>query len=86
MPQNVRVHVLVHKRASEAHKRVDNASFLTVINLFVPGRDQSAAEQSNNLVEGHPPFKPLYRLSSHLRLNAFVIQRVGWLCMPGINI
>ena len=26
-----------------------------IMDLFVAGRDQSAADQSNNLAEGHPP-------------------------------
>jgi hypothetical protein len=30
-------------------------SLSELINLFVAGRDQSAADQPNNLAEGHPP-------------------------------
>ena len=29
------------------------------MDLFVAGRDQSAADQPNNLAEGHSPFQPL---------------------------
>jgi len=32
------------------------------MDLFVAGRDQSAADQPNNLAEGHPPLQPLYNL------------------------
>jgi hypothetical protein len=28
---------------------------VTIMDLFVAGRDQSAADQPNNLAEGHPP-------------------------------
>jgi len=30
------------------------------MDLFVAGRDQSAADQPNNLAEGHPQLWPLY--------------------------
>ena len=30
-----------------------------LLDLFVAGRDQSAADQPNNLAEGHPPLQPL---------------------------
>jgi hypothetical protein len=30
-----------------------------LMELFVAGRDQSAADQPNNLAEGHPPLQPL---------------------------
>jgi hypothetical protein len=29
-----------------------------LMDLFVAGRDQSAADQPNNLAEGHPPLYP----------------------------
>jgi hypothetical protein len=29
--------------------------FFFFLDLFVAGRDQSAADQPNNLAEGHPP-------------------------------
>jgi hypothetical protein len=45
---------LVHNFLSQQNNR--HILFLSeLIDLFVAGRDQSAADQPNNLAEGHPP-------------------------------
>jgi hypothetical protein len=45
---------LVHDFLSQQNNRL--LLFLSeLIDLFVAGRDQSAADQPNNLAEGHPP-------------------------------
>jgi hypothetical protein len=45
---------LVHDFLSQQNNRP--FLFLSeLMDLFVAGRDQSAAEQPNNLAEGHPP-------------------------------
>jgi len=41
---------LVHNVLSQQNTRL-----FELTNLFVAGRDQSAADQPNNLAEGHPP-------------------------------
>ena len=47
---------LVHDFLSQQNNRLFLfLSELMVMDLFVAGRDQSAASQPNNLVEGHPP-------------------------------
>jgi hypothetical protein len=49
---------LVHDFLSQ----LNNTLFLflsELVDLFVAGRDQSAADQPNNLAEGHPPLQPL---------------------------
>jgi hypothetical protein len=49
---------LVHSFLSQQHIRL--CLFLSELkNLFVAGWDHSAADQPNNLAEGHPPLKPL---------------------------
>jgi hypothetical protein len=48
--------LLVHDFLSQQNNRLFLfLSELMVMDLFVAGRDQSAASQPNNLVEGHPP-------------------------------
>jgi hypothetical protein len=45
---------LVHDFLSQQNNRL--FLFLSeLMNLFVAGRDQSAADQPKNLAEGHPP-------------------------------
>jgi len=45
---------LVHDFLSQQNNRL--ILFLSeLMDLFVAGRDQSAADQPNNLAEGHPP-------------------------------
>jgi hypothetical protein len=45
---------LVHHFLSQQNNRL--FLFLSeLMDLFVAGRDQSAADQPNNLAEGHPP-------------------------------
>jgi hypothetical protein len=45
---------LVHDFLSQQNNNL--LLFLSeLMELFVAGRDQSAADQPNNLVEGHPP-------------------------------
>jgi len=45
---------LVHDFLSQLNNRL--FLFLSeLIDLYVAGRDQSAADQPNNLAEGHPP-------------------------------
>jgi len=47
---------LVHDFLSQRNNRL----FLSeLMDFFVAGRDQSAADQPNNLAEGHPPLQPL---------------------------
>jgi hypothetical protein len=36
-------------------KTIDFFFLSELMDLFVAGRDQSAADQPNNLAEGHPP-------------------------------
>jgi hypothetical protein len=46
---------LVHDFLSQKNNRT--FLFLSeLMDLFVAGRDQSAADQPNNLAEGHPPW------------------------------
>jgi hypothetical protein len=42
---------LVHNFLSQQNTRL--------MDLFLAGRDQSAADQPNNLADGHPPLLPL---------------------------
>jgi len=44
---------LVHDFLSQQNNR--NLFLSELMDLFVAGRDQSAADQPNNLAEGHPP-------------------------------
>jgi len=45
---------LVHDFLSQQNNKI--FLFLSeLMDLFVAGRDQSAADQPNNLTEGHPP-------------------------------
>jgi hypothetical protein len=44
---------LVHDFLSQQNTRLF-FFFLSFMDLFVAGRDQSAADQPNNLAEGHP--------------------------------
>ena len=46
----LQIYQLVHDFLSQQNNRL----FL-FLSLFVAGRDQSAADQPNNLAEGHPP-------------------------------
>jgi hypothetical protein len=46
---------LVHDFLSQQNNRLF-LIFTELIDLFVAGRDQSAADQPYNLAEGHPPF------------------------------
>ena len=49
---------LVHDFLSQQYTRL--FLFLSqLMELFAAGRDQSAADQPNNLAEGHPPLKPI---------------------------
>jgi hypothetical protein len=45
---------LVHDFLSQQNNRLFLFLF-ELMDLFVAGRDQSAADQPNNLAEGHPP-------------------------------
>jgi hypothetical protein len=60
---------LVHNSLSQQNKRL----FLylsELMDLFVAGRDQSAADQPNNLVEGHPIIVTIViRHNSEVQIN-----------------
>jgi len=46
---------LVHVFLSQQNNRLLLVLSAELMDLFVAGRDQSAANQPNNLAEGHPP-------------------------------
>jgi hypothetical protein len=53
LPQQVN-NQLVHNLLSQQNTRLFLFRSELLMNFFVAGRDQSAADQPNNLAEGHP--------------------------------
>jgi len=54
-----------------------------LMHLFVTGRDQSAADQPNNLAVGHPPLYPLYWNGTRYQSGFVSLINVGeWLSLP----
>ena len=54
----MKIYTDVHTVSLAALESVSNRLFLflsELMDLFVAGRDQSAADQPDNLAEGHPP-------------------------------
>jgi len=47
------------------------------MDLFVAGRDQSAANQPNNLAEGRPPLKPLKSADLQVLAGCFFIGKIN---------